>query len=140
MDAFGSATITRPWNDASSAESLDGYLKRVDVHFEFLQKLGIEFYAFHDRDVAPEGANWRETNHNLDVVVEKLLKKQQETGIKLLWGTANLFSHRRYMNGASTNPNPEVFAFAAAQVKKAMEVFHDCYIYGGGFVFSAKFV
>jgi xylose isomerase len=76
----------------------------VDVNFEFLQKLGVDYFCFHDRDIAPEGATLEETNKNLETVVAAIKKKMQETGIKLLWGTANLFSNPRYMNGASTNP------------------------------------
>ncbi len=118
-DPFGPGTALRPWDDGSG--SVENAVRKVDVAFEFIQKLGAPFYAFHDRDVAPEGKNLRETNANLDRVVKRLKEKQEETGIKLLWGTANLFSNPRYMHGAATSPNAEVFAFAAAQVKKALE-------------------
>ncbi|HEU5116335.1 MAG TPA: xylose isomerase [Isosphaeraceae bacterium] len=118
-DPFGPGTAHRPWDDGSG--SVENAVRKVDVAFEFIQKLGAPFYAFHDRDVAPEGKNLRETNANLDKVVKRLKEKQEETGIKLLWGTANLFSNPRYMHGAATSPNAEVFAFAAAQVKKALE-------------------
>ena len=101
---------------------MEAHLKRVDVHFEFCQKLGIEFYCFHDRDVSPEGGSIAETEANFDVIVDKLEQKQKETGVQLLWGTCNLFSHKRYMNGACTNPDPDVVAMAAAQVKKCLEV------------------
>ena len=88
-----------------------------------MEKLGAPFYCFHDRDVAPEGQDARaRRNKNLDAVVKVLKEEQQRTGIKLLWGTANLFSNRRYMHGAATSPNADVFAYAAAQVKKALEV------------------
>src|SRR5919112_5486451 len=97
-------------------------LKRVDVAFEFMQKLGVPFYCFHDRDVAPEGKTLAESNKNLDAVAKKLAQKQKETGIKLLWCTANLFSNRRFVHGASTSSNADVFAYSAAQVKKALEV------------------
>ena len=91
-------------------------LTRVAVMFEFLQKLGVEFYCFHDRDVAPEGANLRESNANLDRVVKALKEQQGKTGIKLLWGTANLFSNPRYVHGAATSPIADAFAYAAALV------------------------
>jgi xylose isomerase len=133
-DPFGAATLLRPWDDGSN--SVENALKRVDVAFEFMSKLGAPFYCFHDRDVAPEGANLRDTNRNLDAVTRKLKDKQGETGIKLLWGTANLFSHPRYMHGAATSCNADVFAFAAAQVKKAIEVTHELggvnYVFWGG--------
>ncbi len=133
-DPFGAPTLTRPWDDGSN--SVENALNRVDVAFEFISKLGAEFYCFHDRDVAPEGVTLKESNANLDRVVAKLKEKQQETGIKLLWGTANLFSHPRYMHGAATSPNADVFAYAAAQVKKAIEVTHEldgaAYIFWGG--------
>jgi xylose isomerase len=96
--------------------------KRAQVAFEIIEKLGAPYYAFHDRDVAPEGATLRESHANLDAVARVLKDEQDRTGIKLLWGTANLFSNRRYMHGAATSPNFDVFAYGAAQVKKAMEV------------------
>ncbi len=133
-DPFGAPTLARPWDDGSN--SLENALRRVDVAFEFMSKLGAPFYCFHDRDVAPEGATLRETNAHLDRVVQKLKEKQQETGIRLLWGTANLFSHPRYMHGAATSCNADVFAYAAAQVKKALEVTHELggenYVFWGG--------
>ena len=86
--------------------------------FEFIEKLGAPFYCFHDRDVAPEGKTLAESNTNLDAVAKALKEQQQRTGIKLLWGTANLFSNPRYMHGAATSPNADAFAYAAAQVKK----------------------
>jgi xylose isomerase len=97
-------------------------IKRVRVAFEFIEKLGCPFYCFHDRDVAPEGKNLAETNKNLDAVVKVLKDEQQRTGVQLLWGTANLFSNKRFVHGASTSCNADVFAYAGAQVKKAMEV------------------
>ena len=87
---------------------------KMDAGFEFLEKLGVPFFCFHDVDIAPEGASFAESARNLDVMVELAEKKMSETGLRLLWGTANLFSHPRYSAGASTNPDPEVFAFAAA--------------------------
>ncbi|MGI9457965.1 MAG: xylose isomerase, partial [Aeoliella sp.] len=119
-DPFGVGTAIRPWDDGT--ESIDNAQNRVRTAFEFMEKLGAEFYAFHDRDVAPEGATLAETNKNLDAVVRVLKEEQARTGIGLLWGTANLFSNVRYMHGAGTSPNAEAFAFAAAQVKKALEV------------------
>jgi len=133
-DPFGAATMVRPWDDGS--HSLANALRRVEVAFEFMEKLGAPYYAFHDRDVAPEGATLAETNRNLDAVVNALREQQQRTGIKLLWGTANLFSHPRYMHGAATSCNADVFAFAAAQVKKALEVTQalggENYVFWGG--------
>ena len=134
MDPFGLPTMARPWDDGS--DSLDNALRRMRAAFAFIRKLGLGFYCFHDRDVAPEGASLAETNRNLDRVVELAEKLQADTGIRLLWGTANLFSHPRYMNGAATNPDAHVFAYAAAQVKKALEVTHRLgganYVFWGG--------
>jgi len=119
-DPFGPGTAVRPWEDGT--DSVENAQNRVRVAFEFLEKLGAPYYAFHDRDVAPEGSSLAETNKNLDAIAKVLHEEQQRTGIKLLWGTANLFSNPRYMHGAATSPNSDAFAFAAAQVKKAMEV------------------
>lgn len=133
-DPFGAPTLMRPWDDGT--DSLDNALRRVDVAFEFMTKLGVPYYCFHDRDVAPEGATLRESNANLDAVARKLKEAQRATGIKLLWGTANLFSHPRYMHGAATSPNADVFAYAGAQVKKALEVTYELggenYVFWGG--------
>jgi len=118
-DPFGSSTIVRPWDDQSS--SLENAKNRLRAAFEFMSKLGVEFWTFHDRDIAPEGKDLAETNKYLEAVVDLALQLQKETGIKCLWGTANLFSHHRYMNGAATNPDAHVFAHAVAQVKKAMD-------------------
>src|SRR5579883_1407202 len=122
-DMFGVGSAIRPWEDGTN--SLKMAETRVRVAFEFLEKLGAPFYAFHDRDVAPEGKTLKESHANLDEVVKVLKDEQGRTGVKLLWGTANLFSNRRYMHGAATSPNLEVFAHAAAQVKKALEVTHE---------------
>ncbi len=108
-DMFGVGTAVRPWEDGTN--SLKMALKRVPVMFEFCEKLGAPFYAFHDRDVAPEGKDLRESNKNLDAVAKELKKLQSDTGIKLLWGTAQLFVHPRYMHGAATSPNADVFAY-----------------------------
>jgi xylose isomerase len=130
-DPFGPGTMVRPWE--TDGDPLAMALKRVDVAFEFLEKLGCGFYCFHDRDVAPEGRTLAETNKNLDTVVDALERHQQRTGVRLLWGTANLFSNPRYVHGAATSCNAEVFAYAAAQVKKAIEVTHR--LGGAGYTF-----
>lgn len=133
-DMFGMPTMDRPWDKGKN--DIDIALKRIRANFEFLQKLGAEFYCFHDRDVSPEGKNLKETNSTFDEIVKNLKQMQNDTGIKLLWGTANLFSHPRYMCGASTNPDAHVFAYAASQVKKAMEVTLELggqnYVFWGG--------
>jgi xylose isomerase len=130
-DMFGVGTWKRPWEDGTN--SVNMALKRVPVMFEFCEKLGAPFYAFHDRDVAPEGKSLSQTNKNLDRVVKELKKLQRDTGIGLLWGTACLFVHPRFMHGAATSCNADVFAYAAAQVKKAIEVTHE--FRGAGYVF-----
>ncbi len=130
-DMFGGPTAIRPWEAGKSG--LDLAKTRVPVFFEFCEKLGAPFYAFHDRDVAPHGKTLRESNKYLDTIVDLLKKQQKRTGIKLLWGTAQLFVHPRYVHGASTSCNADVFAFAAAQVKKALEVTHE--LGGEGYVF-----
>ena len=133
-DPFGAATMSRPWDDGSN--SVENAVRRARVAFEFIEKLGAPFYAFHDRDVAPEGATLRESHKNLDAVVKVLKEEQQRTGIQLLWGTANLFSHPRYMHGASTSSSADVFAYAASQVKKCLEVTKELggvnYVFWGG--------
>ena len=130
-DPFGVGTAIRPWDDGTP--TVANAQRRVRVAFELIEKLGAPFYAFHDRDVAPEGASLKESHANLDAVAKVLKEEQQRTGIQLLWGTANLFSHRRYVHGAATSPSVEVFAHAAAQVKKAMEVTHE--LGGAGYTF-----
>jgi xylose isomerase len=133
-DPFGPGTMRRPWEDGT--DSVDMARKRVRVAFEFMEKLRVPFYCFHDRDVAPEGASLAETNRNLDAVVKVMKEEQQRTGIGLLWGTANLFSNPRFVHGASTSPNADVFAYAAAQLKKALEVTKELgganYVFWGG--------
>ena len=130
-DPFGPGTALRPWEDGT--DTVENAQNRVRVAFEFMEKLGAPYYAFHDRDIAPEGASLSESNKNLDAIVAVLKEEQQRTGIKLLWGTANMFSNPRFMHGAATSPNSEVFAFAAAQVKKAMEITHE--LGGEGYTF-----
>jgi len=133
-DPFGPGTMLRPWEDGT--DSVANAQNRVRVAFEFIEKLGAPFYAFHDRDVAPEGATLAESHKNFDAVVKVLKEEQQRTGVKLLWGTANMFSHPRYMHGASTSCNADVFAYAAAQVKKCLEVTKELggenYVFWGG--------
>jgi len=122
-DVFGSGTFDRPWLDARMDPMVAAH-DRLDAAFEFLDKLGVPFFCFHDRDVSPEGRTFAETQANLDAVVDAIAGHMSRTGLRLLWGTANLFSHPRYAAGAATNPDPEVFAFAAAQVKSMLEATH----------------
>lgn len=133
-DPFGPGCAKRPWEDGS--DSVEMAAKRVRVAFEFMEKLGVPFYCFHDRDVAPEGKSLSETNANLDRIVKVLKEEQERTGIKLLWGTANLFSNPRYVHGAATSCNADVFAYAGAQVKKCLEVTKELggvnYVFWGG--------
>lgn len=121
LDPFGAPTHERPW---FSGEPMQAAMTKAEAAFAFLERLGLPFFCFHDRDVAPEGETLRESHARLDRVLEVVEVQMQRTGIRLLWGTANLFSHPRYMAGAATNPDPEVFAFAAAQVKHVLEATH----------------
>lgn len=130
-DPFGPGTSKKPWDDGS--DSIENAQTRVLAAFELMEKLGVPFYCFHDRDVAPEGATLAESNSNLDAIVPVLKAQQERTGIQLLWGTANLFSNPRYMHGAATSCNADIFAYAGAQVKKAIEVTH--YLGGLNYVF-----
>jgi xylose isomerase len=118
-DPFGAGTAIMPWDDGSN--SVENALTRVDVFFEFLEKMDIGYYCWHDRDIAPELNDLSASNDALDQVVAKLKEKQAETGVQLLWGTACLFSHPRYAQGAATSPDANVYAYAGAQVKKALE-------------------
>ena len=134
MDPFGAATFRRPWNMGETPmKQAEDTLRAA---FEFVQKLGVPFYCFHDRDLAHEGETFAESCKNLETMVKKAKKLQEETGIKLLWGTANLFSHPRYAHGAATNPDAHVFAYAAAQVKHAIaatkELGGSNYVFWGG--------
>ena len=133
-DPFGAGTAQRPWDDGT--DSIANAQRRVWACFEFMDKLGVDYYCFHDRDVAPECATLAESNKAFDAVADELEKAQKETGKKLLWGTACLFAHPRYCQGAATSPNANVFAYAAAQVKKAMDVTHrlggEGYTFWGG--------
>ncbi|MEM6822875.1 MAG: xylose isomerase [Verrucomicrobiota bacterium] len=130
-DPFGTGTALMPWDDGS--DSLENALNRGDVFFDFLNKTQIDYYCFHDRDISPERENILETEKTLDQVVAHFKSLQGETGKKLLWGTACLFSHPRYSQGAATSPNLQVYTYAAAQVKKALEVTHE--LGGEGYVF-----
>jgi xylose isomerase len=131
LDIFGPGTIVRPWEDGTN--SLDMALKRTEVVMDFISKLGFDFYCFHDRDASPEGANVKETNENLGKIREKLKELQKATGIKLLWGTANLFSHTRFSQGAATSPNADAFAYAANSVKEMLDT--TKYLGGENYVF-----
>ena len=119
-DVFGDETFERAWQ--GDGDKVELAKLKATAAFEFFQKLGNPYYCFHDRDVAPEGKSLAESNDILDRMVDVLAAHQERTGVKLLWGTANLFGHPRFMSGASTNPDPEVFAYSAAQVKKALDV------------------
>lgn len=130
-DPFGAGTALMPWDDGT--ESLDNAIKRIPVFFEFLNKIGIDYYCFHDRDISPEGSTLKETHSNLTAVTDELLKWQKDTGVKLLWGTACLFSHPRYAQGGATSPSADVFAYAASQVKHAMDATHK--LGGEGYTF-----
>jgi xylose isomerase len=133
-DPFGDATFNRPWHGAG--DPMQQALHKADVAFELFSKLGVPFFTFHDRDVAPEGRTLAESNGNVRRIAEVFERKMADTGIGLLWGTANLFSHPRYMAGAATNPDPDVFAYAAAQVCNVLEVTHQLgganYVLWGG--------
>ena len=133
-DQFGGGTKTFPWNTGATA--VEKAKNKMDAGFEIMQKLGIEYYCFHDVDLVDEGASIEEYEANLKEVVAYAKKKQAETGIKLLWGTANVFGHKRYMNGASTNPDFNVAARAMVQIKNAIdatiELGGQCYVFWGG--------
>jgi len=120
-DPFGGQTFERPW---FPADTIDLAKLKADVAFEMFEALGVPFYCFHDADIRPEGDSFSENTRNLEIMVDYLGEKQAASGLELLWGTANLFSHRRYMAGAATNPDPDVFAFAAATVKTCIDATH----------------
>ena len=133
-DQFGGGTKTFPWNGAACP--VQAAKDKVDAGFEFMQKMGIEYYCFHDVDLVEEGADVEEYEARLKEVVAYLKEKQAETGIKLLWGTANVFGHKRYMNGAATNPDFDVVARAAVQIKNAIDATIELggtnYVFWGG--------
>jgi xylose isomerase len=135
FDPFGyDGTFRRPWH--APGDPMEQARAKADAAFEFFTRLGAPYFTFHDRDIAPEAATPRATKHQLDAMLDHVQGLMTRTGIKLLWGTANLFSHRRYLAGAATNPDPEIFAFAAAQVKEALEATHrlggENYVLWGG--------
>ena len=130
-DPFGPGTILRNYNE--SDDPIKVAEMTMEAAFEFFTNLGVGFWCFHDRDIAPEADNLAETNQRLDKIVAMAKKLQDDTGVKLLWGTTNMFSHRRFMSGAATNPSPAVFAYAASQVKKAIEITQE--LGGAGYVF-----
>jgi len=133
-DPFGPGTKVFPWESAS--DPIENAKERMDAAFEFITKLGIPFYCFHDFDLVQEGSSVSESEKRLQTMVDYAKQKQSESGVKLLWGTANLFSHPRFMNGASTNPNFEVLTYAAAQVKNALDATialgGENYVFWGG--------
>jgi xylose isomerase len=130
-DPFGGGVYDRPWNQGRDPMELAR--RTMDASFEFISKLGVPYWCFHDRDIAPEGASIAETNKNLATIVAQAKALQKTSGIKLLWGTANLFSHPRYSHGAATNPDPRVFAHAAAQIRRALDATVE--LGGTGYVF-----
>ena len=131
-DPFGGQTFERPW----FGDTMELARLKADTAFEMFQILDVPFFCFHDADVRPEGANYAENTRNLEEIVEYFGEKMEATGLQLLWGTANLFSHRRFMAGAATNPDPEVFAFSAATIKSCMDATHKLggqnYVLWGG--------
>jgi xylose isomerase len=131
-DPFGGRTFDRPW----FGPTLDHAKLKADIAFELFDLLDAPFFCFHDRDIAPEGETLAESNRNVRTIAESLARKMETSRTRLLWGTANLFSHRRYMSGAATNPDPYVFAYAAAQVKNVLEITHELgganYVLWGG--------
>lgn len=133
-DPFGAPTKHFPWHTAT--DPLDLARDRIDAGFEFITKMGIPYFCFHDYDLVAEGATLSESRQRLETITDYVLEKQQASGVKLLWGTANLFSHPRYMNGAMTNPDFEVVAFAGAQVKNALDMTiklgGENYVFWGG--------
>ena len=133
-DQFGGGTKDFPWNTAS--DPIQAAKDKMDAGFEFMQKIGIEYYCFHDVDLVSEGCSIEEYEANLKAIVAYAKQKQEEAGIKLLWGTANVFGHKRYMNGAATNPNFDVVARAAVQIKNAIDATIELggqnYVFWGG--------
>ncbi|MBW7476843.1 xylose isomerase [Paenibacillus oenotherae] len=132
-DPFGAGTAHRAWD---YADAMDTAKARVEANFEFLDKIGVPYYCFHDRDIAPEGNTLQETNRNLDVIVELLEQHMRTSGKKLLWNTANMFTHPRFVHGAGTTCNADVYAYAGAQLKKSLEIGKrlgaENYVFWGG--------
>jgi xylose isomerase len=133
-DMFGGPSFQRDWRKAS--DPMDCAKETMDAAFEFFQKLGVDYYCFHDRDIAPEGENFSQTCKNLEKMVDYAKSLQKSTGVKLLWGTANLFSNAIYSQGAATSPNAHVMAMAAAQIKNAIDATKELggenYVFWGG--------
>jgi len=133
-DMFGGTSFQREWRKAS--DPMDRAKETLEAAFEFFQKLGVDYYCFHDRDIAPEGESFSQSCKNLEIMVEMAKQLQKETGVKLLWGTANLFGNAIYSQGAATNPNAHVMAIAAAQVKNAIDATKELggenYVFWGG--------
>jgi xylose isomerase len=133
-DPFGGDTFRRPW--MAGGDTMEGARQKADVAFEMFRLLDVPYFCFHDRDIAPEGKTLAETNRNTREIAALLARKMQGAKVRLLWGTANLFSHRRFMGGAATNPDPDVFRWCASQVRTALEVTHDLggenYVLWGG--------
>ncbi|MEW4058552.1 Xylose isomerase [Bacillus sp. B01(2024)] len=132
-DMFGAATMQRPWD---RYKGMDLARARVEAAFEMFEKLDAPFFAFHDRDIAPEGSTLKETNQNLDIIVSMMKEYMRTSGVKLLWNTANMFTNPRFVHGAATSCNADVFAYAAAQVKKGLETAKELgaenYVFWGG--------
>ena len=135
VDPFGTGTAQRPWYGKYS-DPEDEALAKVDYAFEFFQKLGVEYFCFHDRDIAPEGDTLRETDKNLDKVVDKIEENMKSTGIKLLWNTSSLFTNPRFVSGASTSPFADIYAYAGGQLKHSLEIANrlgaENYVFWGG--------
>ena len=133
-DPFGGDTFRRPW--MADGDTMDGARQKAEVAFDLFRLLDVPYFCFHDRDIAPEGANLAETNRNTREMADVLARHMEGAKVRLLWGTANLFSHRRFMAGAATNPDPEVFRWCASQVRTALEVTHglggENYVLWGG--------
>jgi xylose isomerase len=132
-DPFGAGTMLREWDKYTG---LDLAKARLEAHFEFMEKIGIPFFCFHDRDIAPEGETLQETNKNLDVIVERMKEYMKSSGAKLLWNTCNLFTHPRFVHGAATTCNADVYAYVGAQLKKSLEIGKELgaenYVFWGG--------
>jgi len=135
-DPFGGQTFDRPWFPDRMSDEMAAAKLKADIAFEMFTTLGVPYFCFHDADVRPEGSSFTENTANLEIITEIFAEKMEQTGVKLLWGTANLFSHRRFMSGASTNPDPDVFAYAAATIKTCMDATHklggENYVLWGG--------
>lgn len=135
VDPFGVGTAHRPWY-GKYANPMDEALAKVDYAFEFFTKLGAEYFCFHDRDIAPEGDTLRETNANLDKVVDRIEENMKSTGVKLLWNTSSLFTNPRFVSGAATSPFADIFAYSAGQLKHSLEIAKrlgaENYVFWGG--------